>query len=178
MSFGFVAIALVYRDLPWYQLGALIVAYQCSVMLAWYDFKHLMLPIWWMAIATLAGVVFGITHYSLSDSILGIVVVAAPLFVLWLISKGRWIGFGDVLLGIAIGVMTGPLLGAAAILLSFWIGAGISLLILIIQRIWKGTLQFSSMIPFGPSMIVAWWLVVLVNIDIWDILQVFQLSNI
>lgn len=88
---------------------------------------------------------------------------------LWAVSKGRWIGLGDAKLAFPLGLML-PLSGAFSfVVLSFWIGAGISVLLLLIQKtaqsgkhrlpILRVPLTMKSEVPFAPFMILAFVIV-------------------
>ena len=70
---------------------------------------------------------------------------------LWGVSKGKWMGFGDAKLALGIGWFLGITEGVAAITLAFWIGAivGVSLLYLN-----KKKYGLKSSIAFGPFMIL------------------------
>lgn len=82
-------------------------------------------------------------------------VVALPFFLLWALSRGTWMGFGDVKLALGIGWLLGVSLGFSAIILAFWIGAVVSLGILVWQKVAsRGRLTFKSEIPFAPFLIV------------------------
>jgi len=102
-----------------------------------------------------------------------------PFFLLWYISKGKWIGLGDGKLSLGIGWFLGLSGGISALLLAFWIGAVLSLSLLTSERIVeffrKGTMRLpqrektltmKSEIPFGPFLILGIFLVYFFNIDI------------
>src|SRR5690606_3236364 len=96
-------------------------------------------------------------------------IAALPLFSLWLISGGRWMGLGDAKLSLGIGWLLGPLWGIVAVFLAFVIGALISICILlplpVLQRhlarwgILRGTpppsYTMKSEVPFGPFLIAS-----------------------
>lgn len=92
-------------------------------------------------------------------------VIAAPLFLLWLVSRGRWIGLADSKLALTLGWLLGFIGGATALVLAFWIGAVISIALLVIQKyihhahsllpFLKKELSLKSEIPFGPFLIIA-----------------------
>jgi len=66
-------------------------------------------------------------------------------FLIWLVSKGKWIGFGDVKLGFLIGVF----LGFPEVILALFLGSAIGAIIgtgLMVSK--KKTLK--SEVPFGP----------------------------
>ncbi len=94
---------------------------------------------------------------------------AALLFSMWLVSKGRWMGFGDVKLAVGIGYLLGPVSGLLAVMLAFILGAIVSLAILLPLpslarrlRHW-GIAHFTpsqsytmkSEVPFGPFLVAA-----------------------
>lgn len=102
---------------------------------------------------------------------------AAFLFALWLVSKGRWMGFGDVKLALGIGYLLGPIFGFIAVMLAFILGAVISLLILLplphivrwlsfwgIARIAPSqSYTMKSEVPFGPFLVAACFIIWLSN---------------
>lgn len=102
---------------------------------------------------------------------------AALLFALWLISKGRWMGFGDVKLALGLGYLLGPLFGFITVMLAFIIGAVVSLLILLpmpliarqlgywgIKRLAPSrSYTMKSEVPFGPFLVAATFIIWLSN---------------
>jgi prepilin signal peptidase PulO-like enzyme (type II secretory pathway) len=82
---------------------------------------------------------------------------------LWIISKGEWLGFGDVKLVFPLGLLVGPGSVFSFIVLSFWIGAIVSLVLLGIQKVQRGkshlrllapTITMKTAVPFAPFLIV------------------------
>lgn len=97
-----------------------------------------------------------------------------PFFAIWFFSKGMWMGLGDGKLVLGIGWMLGLVDGLSAVVLAFWIGAGISVLLLFLQRSlshlypfskWK-MLTIKSEIPFAPFLIIGFLLVFFFDINI------------
>jgi prepilin signal peptidase PulO-like enzyme (type II secretory pathway) len=91
---------------------------------------------------------------------------ALPLFALWLVSRGRWMGLGDAKLALGIGFLLGLADGLGAIFLAFVIGAVISLGLLLVQYIQRKVgitrfgsgqrgLTMKSEVPFGPFLIAS-----------------------
>jgi leader peptidase (prepilin peptidase)/N-methyltransferase len=104
-------------------------------------------------------------------------------FVLWLVSKGRWIGLGDAKLALSLGLFLYPLEAFSMVVFSFWIGAGISLLLLssvaLLKRGQKHlsflplTLTMKSEVPFAPFMIVSFCLVFFGNMGVLALIETF-----
>jgi len=103
-------------------------------------------------------------------------------FFLWFISRGQWLGFGDVKLAIPLGLWVGPTAVFSFIVVSFWIGAAISLVILGWQKYQRGqrrlhlsaeTLTMKSAVPFAPFMIAG---AVLVYVTHFDVLSIFSFT--
>jgi leader peptidase (prepilin peptidase)/N-methyltransferase len=98
---------------------------------------------------------------------------------LWYVSKGKWIGLGDAKLALPLGIIVG--LGGvfSMVVLSFWIGAVISLGLLGLERLLKrgkmslhflgAPLTIKSEVPFAPFLIVGFFLVQLLHADIFEI---------
>lgn len=84
-------------------------------------------------------------------------VTGAALFsffaLLWFVSRGRWMGFGDAKLALGIGFWLGWPLGISAALFAFWGGAiaGLALLAFCRRKRNVGApITLKSQIPFGP----------------------------
>ena len=100
---------------------------------------------------------------------------ASPLFALWLVSGGKWMGLGDAKLALSIGWLLGPLWGFYAVFFAFIIGAVVSVpLLFFSSERWRGREKFikpslwslspagftmQSEVPFGPFLIVSCFIV-------------------
>jgi leader peptidase (prepilin peptidase)/N-methyltransferase len=110
---------------------------------------------------------------------------ALPFALLWLVSGGRWMGLGDAKLALVIGWALGIGNGFTAIIYSFWIGCIFALGIMLLRelveafsdknnalhvRLFKSkttahlikylpVLKLKSELPFGPYMIVGFYVV-------------------
>lgn len=94
--------------------------------------------------------------------------LAFPFFLIWLFSKGRWMGLGDPKLMLGIGWFLGPVMGLSAIILAFWLGAGFGLLLLLLSKFkWHGLkIHGKTEVPFAPFLVLGFLLVYFFNIDI------------
>src|SRR3989344_3877875 len=148
-----------------------------------YDMLHTIIPDQWVwsfnALALFLALTFPLqaTSYQLQAVLAG-PIAAAPLFALWLFSRGAWMGLGDAKLALGIGWLLGPAPGLLAIFGAFVIGAAVSLVLLFfsseqrrkIMRLltptsisqrpaWGFTMKCE--IPFGPflicSSIIIWF---------------------
>lgn len=96
------------------------------------------------------------THHSLwgggaatSSALLGAILGVLPFLLLWFVSRGRWLGFGDVKYMVFMGLSLGVSLVWVGILLSFWVGALISLPLLLL-----GSKKMTSKLPFGTFLVI------------------------
>ncbi len=144
-----------------------------------YDIYHLIIPdVLVIAVSVTAALWWLVTGADVEQLVNGSVAAAlASGFygLLWLLSHGRWIGFGDVKLALPLGFMVGVGGVFSLITLSFWVGAVISLGLLAWQRHQKGKtrpaqsatqLTMKSEVPFAPFLIVAFLLVLLAEVDV------------
>ena len=92
-------------------------------------------------------------------------ILALPFALLFLLSRGTWMGLGDAKLVLGIGWTLGIVAGISAIILAFWIGAVASVVwMYIVFRKIKSRYE----IPFGPYLILGMYLVLLFGIRIID----------
>ncbi len=97
-------------------------------------------------------------------------IIALPFALLWLFSKGEWMGLGDAKLVLGIGWTLGLMNALSAVVLAFWIGAVISVLwMFITMRKFKSKYE----IPFGPYLVLGMYLVLFFNIQVIDFGNLF-----
>lgn len=77
------------------------------------------------------------------------VLIMLPILFLYLVTKGRGMGFGDVKLAFGIGILLGAFRGGLALYIAFLIGALVGVGLMILQRS-----KMKSKIAFGPFLIV------------------------
>ncbi len=80
-----------------------------------------------------------------------------PFYLLWKVSGGRWIGLGDGKLALGMGWFLGLSGGISAVVLAFWLGALVAVIVLAVQRSWPQLgqrLHMKSEIPFAPFLII------------------------
>jgi len=158
------------------------------IVITVYDIYHMVIPDHLVvSMSVLAGIYFFLTYYH-TWSTLQLAVHASAAFGaflfyggLWFVSKGRWIGFGDAKLAIPLGFILGAPAVFSFVVLSFWIGALISIVLLIwpaflqlVQKYAKHTLfpqhrtslTMKSEVPFAPFMVIAFFIVYVFHIDV------------
>ncbi|TSC86141.1 MAG: leader peptidase (prepilin peptidase) / N-methyltransferase [Parcubacteria group bacterium Gr01-1014_8] len=162
-------------------LGVLIMALFVAITV--YDIYHTVIPDVWSYAAGVVAFVYGLLAMEEASQItyvvLGALATATPLFSLWLVSRGKWMGLGDVKLAFTIGFLLGPIAGPFAILCAFIIGAVVSVCILLplpvllayaekigITPLSRGAPRFTmeSEVPFGPFLIASCILVWQLNV--------------
>ncbi len=152
------------------------------LVIAVYDINHMVIPhafVFAMLALSVAGVVAQTPLFDVTAFVLHIATgMGVSLFFasLWVLSKGKWIGLGDAKLAFPLGLLLLPLAGFSLIVLSFWVGALVSLLLLGIQKILISgkrhlrlrsvPLTMKSEVPFAPFLIIAFLLVYFENVDV------------
>jgi leader peptidase (prepilin peptidase)/N-methyltransferase len=145
------------------------------VVVSAYDLDHFIIPD--QLTAAILGVVLVLSTYerwqlaSVESIIIDVALALGGsmfLYLLWFVSKGKWLGFGDVKLALPLGLWVGGSAVFTFIVVSFWVGAAISLLLLVWQwyrnrgqssfRNLKKRLTMKSAVPFAPFLILAAWI--------------------
>jgi leader peptidase (prepilin peptidase) / N-methyltransferase len=142
----------------WMQLLLWLVAMVCLVILFVYDLKWFLLPN--SVVFTFIGlgaVYASLVLYQAPDmalallSILGALMVLSGLYyVLFQISNGAWIGFGDIKLGIGLALFLAD--WRLALLALF--AANVIGLMLVLPLMVTGKVTRTSRVPFGPMLII------------------------
>jgi prepilin signal peptidase PulO-like enzyme (type II secretory pathway) len=83
-------------------------------------------------------------------------IVAAPFFILWLVSKGTWIGFGDIEIMIGMGFMLPTITHSiTAVVLGFWIGAAYILALILMRKLLRIKDHIERKVPFAPFLFLS-----------------------
>lgn len=152
---AFIAIGLSLAPLFVRILGALLSMLLISIMV--YDLYYTLIPDRWnIGVALMAFLIGALTFaHTSAETLLFLAsgpLIAFPLFILWLLSGGRWMGFGDVKFALGIGWLLGILPGYVALFLAFVIGAAVGVFILLplpyIARFIRGFTQHLVMITY------------------------------
>jgi len=114
-----------------------------------YDLRHRIIP--WSASGLLA-ILALIQIFNFQFSIFNLLagpLLAAPLLLLSLVSRGRWIGWGDGALELPLGWLLGITAGLTAFVLAFWTGAVVGILLMLLSK----RVTMKSEVPFAPFLI-------------------------
>ncbi len=163
------------------------------IVITVYDFRHKIIPdglVYTFASLSLISAFLTGSGGGFLGSILAGVVFFAFFAGLWLVSGGRWLGFGDAKLVLGVGFLLGFFGGLSALALAFWIGAVVSIFLLSLSWLGKElnkrlvdkkdkkvvqssglrgrlfTLTMKSEIPFAPFIILGTLIVFFCSIDI------------
>jgi len=120
-----------------------------------YDLKTMYIPssLVYLAIGVVLlykvyGAIAGHSFYALSYSFLSGLFFALFLFIFWAVSKGKWMGFGDVELAFLVGFFLGWPLVIAGFFTAFTAGGIIAMLLIIL-----GKKNMQSKLPLGPFLV-------------------------
>lgn len=167
-----------------WSLGLLWVALSIMVVIVVYDLYHFIIPdalVAWLTLVVVGKAIAElITLPTISATLLiswlGTALLGSGFFLfLWLISKGTWLGFGDVKLAFPLGLLVGAERVFSLVVLSFWIGATVSLLLIALQRLTRGkpplhlltgSLTIKSAVPFAPFLVASALVIIFTDFNV------------
>lgn len=168
------------------------VVFSILIVISLYDIKHKIIPnsfVYAFIILSLAKLLLfffckhnlnaGISTLDMLD-LFSPLILFTPFALLWVVSDGRWIGFGDAKLAFGIGSLLGLVLGLSAIIMSFWIGAVYGVIAIFVGRFSinpKRKINMSSEVPFAPFMIIATAIAFFLKIDVLNLSSFLNLLN-
>ena len=163
-GFIFASLFLKFQDI--FFLNVLSFSFTCAyyavmfsilIVIAAYDLRHKIIPdilalifsiLAFLGLFLFQANIFS-SHFPTLLEFLSGLFVAFPFAFFWLISGGRWMGLGDAKLALGLGWMLGLASGLAALVLAFWSGAIIDVMLILLRRGYK----MKSELPFAPFLI-------------------------
>ena len=113
------------------------------------------------------------------SSLLSGPILALPFILLCFFSKGRLMGLGDGKLVLGIGWMLGLSQGIFSIVLSFWIGTIVGLLLMLLSgNLLDGKVRkvnMKSEIPFAPFLIIGVFITFLFSFNVFSLIKLFSM---
>lgn len=163
----------------WFMLAVLVV-------ITVYDYYHYIIPDSLTLVLTCAVCLLSAYDYFIfqTDQSVMITNVLAALggsgffLFLWVLSKGKWLGFGDVKLAFPLGLVVGAKLVFSFVVLSFWIGAAVSLTIIGYEKMNRGkahlhlvstNLTMKSAVPFAPFLVASSLVVLFTHFNVLEL---------
>lgn len=136
-------------------------------VIALYDLRHKVVPMEFSGVLIVMGILASLYRVLvMGDSYINLVagvLVALPFGLIFAISKGRWVGFGDVMVYAGVGWALGLAMGATILFYSVWIGAVVAILLMMTESKSYG---LKTELPFAPFIVIAAIIVFLTKADI------------
>lgn len=143
-----------------------------------YDIHHTIIPDEWSYSFAALALLLTISSHGVTVGLLAGPIAAVPLFFLWAVSQGKWMGLGDPKLALGIGWLLGFPLGVVAVFVSFILGTIVLLPMLFYERLVTHNrgrreeqvgLTMKTEVPFGPFLIAScliFWVLELYGVNI------------
>lgn len=156
------------------------------LLISIYDLRHFIIPNQFLAAFFVSSLSYKLLALSLHLAFIDLfsgILLAVPFLAIFIFSKGKWIGLGDVKYIAVIGFFLGVAEGLSAVIIAFWIGAIFSLLALSLRHLKpqinlpliKNSLTIKSEIPFGPFLSLGIILSFYLNADLFQIKSLLNL---
>lgn len=186
-SFFIKTFSSVYMFMPvWFFIILLLLLMIISyiALMVVYDIQTKTVPlVWFIGLVFFSCIYLSIPYISGAASALSLwrtvgfhisgMIIALPFLVMWVISKGKWMGFADIEIMAWIGMFLGIQMGASAVLLSFYIGAFFGMIFIVINLI-KG-ISYNAIrriqIPFAPFLFIGWFITLVYSFNIFTLLS-------
>jgi prepilin signal peptidase PulO-like enzyme (type II secretory pathway) len=145
----------IYNLLVTYSLLAIFVS----------DLVYMTIPDEVVIFAAIISLFFLISQYPniLISNLFSALGAALFFYLLYKITKGKGMGFGDVKLALLIGLILGWPKIIVAVYLAFITGAVAGVMLILVKR-----KKFGQVIPFGPFLALSTWITILFGDTIWS----------
>jgi leader peptidase (prepilin peptidase) / N-methyltransferase len=116
------------------------------IVIGVFDFKHYLILDKVVYPAFILAIIFNLLlgQDYLVSGVFGAILVSGFFEIQYLLSQGRWIGFGDVKLGLFLGMLLGLKSSLLMLMIAYFVGAFVGVALVMMDR-----KKFSSKLPFG-----------------------------
>jgi leader peptidase (prepilin peptidase)/N-methyltransferase len=131
-----------------------------------YDIRHKVVPSFFFLMFLILSLIAMVIRFVTEADFyvfLAPIFVALPFLLAFIVTKGKALGFGDILMYMAVGAFFGLEQGLAVLLLSVWIGGAVALILHVKNR---KTYSMKTALPFVPFITLAFLIVLFTDIDI------------
>ncbi len=127
--------------------------FSCLIVIFFSDLKYHLIPDQIQLALFIFGLIFltferQIFYLAFFNHIIAALIVALPIFLIYFLTNGKAMGFGDVKLAFNIGFLLGVKAGFLALYFGFITGGIFGLFLILLGR-----KKFKSKIPFGPFLV-------------------------
>ena len=151
---------------------ALLGIVSSAIVIFFADFKYQIIPdsiqVALFGFAFLFLITQGITPRIFLDHVVAAFLTMLPILLLFLITKGKGMGFGDVKLSFTMGFLLGIMGGLASLYMAFISGAIIGIILVIYKK-----RKLKSKIAFGPFLVLGLLAILFFNNQIDQIIRSF-----
>jgi prepilin signal peptidase PulO-like enzyme (type II secretory pathway) len=160
----------------WGVMTGLLITVCLSVLLITYDIRYQLVPHVWLlglVMSSSAYLIFWYIYFGF-DFVSSFIyhgiglIIALPFLFIWIVSKGKWIGFGDILLIGWLGLFFGLWQGINALLIAIYLGGLFGIGMILYKRYKK--IPYHEIrklrIPFVPFLLGAWMLTELLGVNL------------
>lgn len=157
------------------------------IVISVYDFRHKVIPdklVFVFIIISFLSIFVNSSGFGPSltlptySTLIAGPILALPFVLLWYFSKGKLMGLGDGKLIIGIGWMLGLSQGIFSLILSFWIGTIVSLLLMVLSNnlsAQAGKMTMKTEIPFAPFLIISAFITFLFSFNMFSLIKLFSI---
>ncbi|KPJ85502.1 hypothetical protein AMJ57_02875 [Parcubacteria bacterium SG8_24] len=137
--------------LQWYLLSVLVIVFV-------FDLRYMIIPrqltLTAMTAALVGNLALGVSFWSL---LVGTIIGGSLFLLQYLLSRGRWIGEGDIYLGLLMGAILGFPLVIPALFMAYVSGAAVGTVLLLLKaKGWKSELAFGTFLTLATAVTMLW----------------------
>lgn len=160
---GLIFLSIYNLQLTTYNKLISILVFCIYIVIAIYDTRHKIIPDTLVYSAVLLSVVGRLSSGGSALDWLAGPILFGFFTLVWALSRGRAMGFGDAKLGLSIGLLLGAAIGFSAIVLAFWLGAAYGIIRMLFT---PKNITMKSEVPFAPFIILGAWLALMFQLDL------------
>lgn len=145
-----------------------------------YDLRHKLVPTGFSLLLIVTGLAFegyrvfntlaiyGSINTSFWLDLFSGFLIALPFYLIYIFSKKKGVGFGDIVIFFGVGYLAGFISGLTIFFISIWLGAIVSIALMVI---YPKRFNRKSQIPFAPFILLATILVIILQINLLSFFQ-------